>query len=464
MSRASRGIACATALCLAGAQSDPASAAEWGVSVGSGILYTDNLERTPDGKEVTLATTDLAGQLLSVGDQYDVDVEASVIWREYFDSAYDTDLLPQMRGEFNYAPSPEHFVWTVRDNFGQVALSPGEILQPIDRQDINVFSTGPAVTVPFGPRVNVLIAGLYSDVYYADDDFDYNRESGSLTVEREISVNQVAYIRGFAHRTDFKDETLGGYDYLGYFVGYDGVGARTGLTAEVGIEELHDGGENEDGLYVNFDVDRMLGEHTSASLAYISQYADSADIFSLDQNLEPILGGTANVLVSGDPVWLELASFDIGWEGARTSFDVGAFWSNEDADSTVEPDREIFGFGATASHWFTDSARIGASVYKSREDWSGPIVQTQNDLEAVLEFEVQLSPKMSLITYFETYHREDSPADYDENRFMVLFRYTPKAIRTDLPSFYERRLNRRFVVGRETDDERSDASGPRDRP
>src|SRR6185436_6084600 len=85
MSRASRGIACATALCLAGAQSDPASAAEWGVSVGSGILYTDNLERTPDGKEVTLATTDVAGQLLSVGDQYDVDVEASVIWREYLD-------------------------------------------------------------------------------------------------------------------------------------------------------------------------------------------------------------------------------------------------------------------------------------------------------------------------------------------------------------------------------------------
>ena len=441
-----------------------AIAAEWGVSVGSGIIYTNNLERLPDGKEVGLATTDIAGQLLGGGDKYEVDVEASLIWREYFESGYDTDLLPQMRGEFNWAPDPERFVWTVRDNFGQVALSPAEILQPIDRQDINVFSTGPAVTVPFGPRWNLLLAGLYSDVYYEDDEFDYNRASGAVTLEREISVNQVGYLRGFAHRTEFKDDPLGGYDYLGYFVGYDGLGARTGLTAEVGIEELHDAGDAEDGLYVNLDVFRALGEHTHASLTYISQYADTADIFALDQNLEPILGGTTNVVVSGDPVWLELASLNLGWDGTRTTADIIAFWSNEDADSTIQPDREIYGIGATASRWLTDSARLGASVYVSKEEWSGAIEQTQNDLSAMLEFEIQLSNTLSLTTFLETYERTDSPLDYDEDRIMVLLRYTPKEVSNDLPSFYERRLNRRFAVGADSERGGEGAGASRERP
>ena len=447
--------------CLA---TGPATAMEWGASVGSGILYTDNLERAENGTPVTLATTDVAGQVLGAGDNIDLDVEASVIWREYFESGYETDVLPQLRGEANWAPVPERFVWTVRDNFGQVALSPAEILQPVDRQNINVFSTGPAMTVPLGPRMNIQLAGLYSDVYYENDEFDYNRMTGAMTIEREISVNQVAYLRGFANRTDFKDEQFGGYDYVGYFVGYDGMGARTALTAEVGVEELHDGGDVEEGLYVDLDIDRSLGARSSASLTYLSRYADSGDIFSLDQNLEPALGGTTNILVTGDPVWLELASLELSWDGVRTSTGLVAFWSNEDADSTVMPDREIYGFGARASRWLTDSARLGASAYFTREDWSGPIVQTQDDLAVTLELEVQLSPKVSLLTYLETYSRDNSPANYDENRFMVLIRYTPKAVSADLPSYYERRLNRRFVVGGESEQERGDASESREHP
>jgi len=450
-----------TGLCLA---TFPAAAAEWGASVGSGIIYTDNLERVENGNSVTVATADVAGQIVGFGDNYDVDVEAAVIWHEYLDGDYETDVLPQLRGEVNWAPVPEHFVWTVRDNFGQVALSPAEILQPVDRQDINVFSTGPAMTIPLGQRMNFQLAGLYSDVYYENDEFDYNRLAGSMTVEREISINQVGYIRGFANRTDFKDQQFGGHDFVGFFLGYDGLGARTGLTAEVGIEELHDGGDAEEGLYVNVDIDRSLGVRTSASLRYMSRYADSADIFALDQNLEPALGGTTNILVTGDPVWLELASLELKWDGVRTSTGLVAFWSNEDADSTVQPDREIYGIGARASRWLTDSARLGASAYYTRENWSGPVELEQDDLAVSLELEIQLGARVSLLTYLETYNRDNSPADYNENRIMVLIRYTPKAVSADLPSFYERRLNRRFVVGGEAGQRRDSTSESREHP
>ena len=441
----------------------PAAAAEWGASVGSGIIYTDNIDREENGHAVTAAMADLAAQILGFGDNYDLDLEAALVWRDYFDSAYETDLLPQFRGEANWAPVPERFVWTVRDNFGQVALSPNEILQPVDRQDINVFSTGPAMTVPFGQRVNIQLAGLYSDVYYENDEFDYNRLTGSLTIEREISINQVAYIRGFANRTDFKDQQFGGYDFIGYFLGYEGLGARTALNAEVGIEELHDEGDADEGLYINLDVNRTLGERSSASLTYLSRYADSADIFSLDQNLEPSLGGTTNLLVAGDPVWLDYATLELKWDNGRTSAGIFGSWSNEDADSTVVPDREIYGVGARASRWLTPSARLGITASYFSEDWTGPVVQEQDDVALSLEFEIQMGAKVSLLAFFETFGRDNSPINYDENRFMVLIRYSPKTVRAELPSFYERRLNRRFVVGGESRYRRDSASESRER-
>lgn len=437
-------IGCVIGVCLG---PYPAGAAEWGASVGSGIIYSDNLERTEDGNSESLITTDVTGQIIGIGNNYDLDVEAAVIWREYFDSAYESDVLPQFRGEANWAPAPERFVWTVRNNFGQVALSPGEILQPVDRQDINVFSTGPAVTFPLGQRTNLQLAGLFSDIYYENDETDYNRLGGSVTLERHISVNQVAYIRGFTNRTEFKEDQFDSYDIIGVYLGYEGLGARTEISAEVGVEELHDDGDSEQGLHLAIDLDRTLGERSSASLRLLSQYSDSADVFSVDQDLQPILGGVTNVQVSGDPIRFDLALVQLNWDGARTNAGLFASWSNEDADSAVLVDREIYGGGARIARQLTDSIRIGATASYFTEIWTGPIEQTQDDLSLGIDVHVQLSPKVALSAYVERYVRSDSPGDYDENRFVLLLRYTPQAVSRSLPSFYERRLNRRFVVG-----------------
>ena len=454
-------IGCVVGACLAPVT---AHAAEWGASVGSGLIYSDNLQRAENGDSSSLAATDVMGQIIGIGDNYDLDVEAAVIWREYFDSAYESDILPQFRGEANWAPAPDYFVWTVRDNFGQVALSPGEILQPIDRQDINVFSTGPAVTFPLAQRTNLQLAGLFSDIYYENDETDYNRLGASVTLEREISVNQVAYIRGFTNRTEFKSEEFDNYDVTGVFLGYEGLGARTEITAEIGVEELHDDGDAEQGLHLELDLDRSLGERSSASLRLLSQYGDSADVFSVDQDLQPILGGVTNVQVSGEPIQYDLALVTLNWDGARTSTGVFASWSNEEVDSTILADREIYGGGVRINRSLTDSIGIGAMVSYSTEVWTGPIEQTQDDFDYSLNLHVQLSPKMSMTAYLERYSHDSPVGDYEENRYTVLIRYTPQAVSRHLPTFYERRLNRRFSVGGEEDQERGAAGESSERP
>ncbi|MDP9198449.1 MAG: hypothetical protein M3O07_04440 [Pseudomonadota bacterium] len=454
-------LGCLVGLCLA---TLPAGAAEWGVSVGSGLTYSDNVDRVTDGDSVTVATTDFAAQIIGVGNRYDVDVEAAAVWREYLDSEYENDILPQFRGELNWAPIPEHFVWTVRDNFGQVALTPAESLQPFDRQDINIFSTGPAATLPLTQRVNLRLAGLYSDIYYEDEDIDANRISGALTVEREIAHDRFVYVRGFSDRTEFKESQYGGYDIQGYYLGYDSVGIRTAIIAEVGVEELHDGGEVDDGLYVNVDIERELGERVTATARYLSRYADAADMFALSQDLEPRLGGTTNLQVTSDPVQLDIAMLDLRWEGARTATGITAVWSNENADSLVQPDREIRGIAVRGSRRLSASTRLGAAAFFFQEERTGAVEQQQDDFTVSVDFTAELTRTLSLVAVLEHYNRNNSPADYDENRVMVLLRYTPRAITRDLPSFYERRLNRRPATGDVATPVPASANEPPDRP
>ncbi|MGH8863854.1 MAG: hypothetical protein ACREVZ_04315, partial [Burkholderiales bacterium] len=322
-------------LCLA---ATPAGAAEWGGSMGAGLAYSDNVERVPDGNSVTVATADLAGQLTDSGRTFDLDLEGAVILREYLDSAYENDVLPQFRGEVNWAPAPERFVWTIRENFGQVALTPADSLQPSDRQDVNVFSSGPALTLPLGRRWNIQFTGLYSDVYYEDDEFDNNRLTGTMTVERQVSSNQAAYVRAYSSRSEFKEAQFGGYDIQGLFLGYDGLGVRTGISAEIGVEELHDRDEVNEAAYVDLNIDRRLSHRLSASLRLVTRYADAAEIFALDQDLEPQLGGTSNIQVSGDPISQDRASLELNWEGLRTTAGAMLMWSSEDTDSTTYPD------------------------------------------------------------------------------------------------------------------------------
>lgn len=444
MRRARPILAGVVAACCA---ATPAAASEWGASVGGGFAYSDNFTRTPDGESISVGLADVAVQYLDIGRTYDVDMEAALIFREYFDSAYKSDTLPQFRGEANWAPIPERLTWTVRENFGQVALTPADSLQPSDRQDVSVFSTGPAISLPMGRRWNFQLAGLFSDVYYEDDDFDNNRLTGTMTVEREISRNQNAYIRGFTARTDFKDELFGGYDIHGLFLGYNGQGTRTGVTAEVGAEELHDRGEVNDAVYISLDIDRQLSQRVNASLRYISRYAGAAEIFSLDQDLEPQLGGTTNIQVSGDPISQDRTSLEVNWEGLRSEAGIMGMWSTEDTEATALPDREIYGFSVRAGRRLSTTMRIGANAYFLREKRSGVVEESQDDFALSLEAEWRFGEKTTLLTQLERYSRSNSPGNYDENRIVVLLRYTPRAITNNLPSFFERRLDRRFSIG-----------------
>lgn len=431
----------------------PLPAAEWGANVGTAIAYSDNVESSPEPESAALVSVDAAAQYLSVTRTFTLDAEAAVTVREYLDGDYGTDVLPQARGELYWIPIPERFQWLVRDDLGQVALTPSDSLLPADRENTNIFSTGPQFFQPLGTRTRLEVSALFSDIYYEESEFDNNRLSGQIELHREIGRAKDVLL-GVSHtRTEYKDEQYGGFDIAQAYVGYDSVGRRTTLHAEVGVQQLADNGDKSSGEYFDVNVEHELSRRTTLSLQYLNQLGDSADLFILDNELQPSLGDTADVPVVSDPIQQQRAGVELRFEGARTTISPSLIWSKEEIQSTTLPDRETYGMELDITRRISRRVIGGFRTYYLRQTSNDIEFPQQDDYAVALNATYRMTGRLSFRGEVSRHGRKNAPSEYDENRVVLELRYTPREVSDALPAFYERRLRRRSTMELEQEPE-----------
>ena len=439
---------------------------EWGADIGAGLAYSDNILRAPVKIDALLGTVDASAQLLKMTRSFMVDTEVAGVYRHFFDQEFGSDFLGQARLDSSWTPLPERFMWVLSDNFGQVTESAmfASSLLPVERQDVNVFSTGPvfAAPLPFDSRFE--LSGLYSDVYYQRTDLDNTRKTVRAAIEHEFSQRQAIYISASGSRRDYKSEVHPDFDLALAVAGLQAITRRSTIGIEGGVEELRgDAVERRKGGYIDVNIDRRLSARTSMFLRYVSRFADSADVFALDQTLEASLGDASNVTLTDEPIRQRRAGAGMRWEGARTSAHFSLSWSAEDIQSTALPDRDIYGVLFELNRRLSGRTNFGASIYYLREQRAETLTaprSKQDDLAASLDLNIGLTEKLSLRGQFERYARLNSDVDeYSENRVLVTLRYIPRVVRRDLPTFVERRVGSRRGLDAEPNEGQSSGSG-----
>ena len=151
-------------------------------------------------------------------------------------------------------PFPERFYWLVSEDLGQAALSPSDSLLPADRENANVFSTGPTLYLPLSARNRLSIAGLYSDVYYEESDVDNQRLRAAAALERDLGGNKQLTLGYSKQRTD--------YDALQIEVWTDGSlrpEDALGIAAKILQTQF--------AVFINFDADGKPKRTTAGELA-----------------------------------------------------------------------------------------------------------------------------------------------------------------------------------------------------
>lgn len=447
--------ALATALALVAPQ---AGAVDWGADVGVGIIHSSNVDRTPDVDAATVGQVEFNGAMRHNTRTLLVDADLRAEFRKYSESGAESDFLPELRLDALWVPMPGRFSWMVRDNLGQVAQNAQNGLRPVDRENANVFTTGPNFMLPIGDRNRIALSAQYTDVYYSETNLSSKRYVGRFALERETASGAIIALNGVANRTEFK-ELGGGYDLQGAYLSYSGAGRRTVIMAEAGAEALHDAGETNNGLYLSMSAERRISSRTRLLLQVLERYADAAEIFSLDQALEPELGNVNDLQRTSAP--LRQRQVDLRWnyDAQRLSLSVNGGFINEKAQSADARDRRVTEAGINAEWRLTARNSLYGALLGQSQRFRDGTGEESDDFSILVGANYRLRADLELRGQVEHFTHGSTIFDYDETRIALQLVWIPRALERGGPSYYERQRNRSIGRGM-----RSTGQAPQRRP
>ncbi|MGQ0428420.1 MAG: hypothetical protein ACT4UQ_00565 [Gammaproteobacteria bacterium] len=400
-------------------------------SVSAGATRSDNIARA-SANEVsdTIAEAGLQLGLRREG-RLDTDVAVNLRYLSYLDDTFDDELVGGLSGRLSFAFVPDRFMWVLEDEFGQSFIDARDIETAANRQNLNVFSTGPTLVLPLGERTELSVSGRWTDVNYEESDLDSERVVGMLALSRAMSDTSTLSLNASTQRVEFDESPPNSnYDLHSAWLGYQARGARTTLSVSGGMTSLHDFGTSSDGPLFDLAVTRELGSRSSLFLSIGTRFYDAADSMVRERGFQDIVTGNEDVVPARDPFQQDYATIAWTLAGARTTLELSAEWRDEEREVDVTFDRESLGFGFELSRRIGPRTNLSLFGRHTGDDFSVSGVDF-DEWSAGLGLDRELSATIALGLRAERFDGNgDTSAgvgtrDYAENRYTLRFTYSP---------------------------------------
>lgn len=288
---------------------------DYGADVGIG--ETDNVNLTPSNKiSQTIATADVDFDLEQQTRRLQVAAKGDFTDLDYLQGAYGNQLLGRFDGIANVGLWPEHVVWAVRDDFGQVGLDPYTPVTPGNIEDVNYFSTGPDLLLRFGATSFLDVDLRYARAQYQTSDFDSNRLIGNLAWGLNVSSRSTLSLNAATERVMFEDtEANPDFDRTRAYVRYELQGARTQIAADLGASLISRSGTSTSGSLAKLELSRRLTAASKLTLSAGRELTDPSSSFSTLQSGASGIIGVGSAPQTAQSYNVDFAS--AGWQYAR---------------------------------------------------------------------------------------------------------------------------------------------------
>jgi uncharacterized protein (PEP-CTERM system associated) len=271
----------------------------FGVEIGG--IFTDNVSRAAKGNEAeeTIAQIGVGLEHSRQSRGLETNFLIDLRYLEYMDDTFDAEPLGAVSADVKLNFVPKLFSWSFRDRFGVINSNPLQVDTPDNRESVNVFSTGPNLTIPIGRRSHVGISASYRSTNFEVSDSDNEMLGGLITFNRAISPVRALSLNVTANRVEFdRDELASGFDRQAVYLGFTSQAAGGDLRVNVGHNELHDAGGSSSGNLFGVGWSRKLSARVKLTLNYDQRFSDSGDIFQRFQDPGPDFGETRDVAAS----------------------------------------------------------------------------------------------------------------------------------------------------------------------
>ena len=223
------------------AGSGVAMAAEFAPFARTGIVYSDNISRLgshPDaatmfglelGANLSVETESNYARINAAATGYTVDSAPA----EYRD-----EVLGKIDADWLFDLVPERLQWVTAESFGQVAGRSYQQIQPGNREDVNVFSSGPQFAMELGPKTSLGASLRYLKTDYSRTALDNHGHSAALSATWKPTELQSYSLHAERERTDFSSSLLESDSVRRIFGRWELFSRRSQFVLQAGASRL----------------------------------------------------------------------------------------------------------------------------------------------------------------------------------------------------------------------------------
>lgn len=402
----------------------PAAGADFDYRLSLGAGFSDNVGRSAENEQdESIAVAGVRLALDQESRRVHAEVNADIDYLTYLGDTYDPELIGNVYADATFALVPEHIIWSLTDQLGQVTPDPFEPATPENRENINYFTTGPDFIVGLGTQMRLRVGLRYSLVDYEDDPFDSTSPGGQLGLERVISDRSSISLNATTREVEYDDVSLNAdFGQTDVFLRYETEAARTNISIDAGYSQLDREAldDPESGPMLRMDIGRRISPSSILILSGGREFATAAGAFAIDQGAGI---GAAPGRQSADPYTLDRATIE--WQFSRrvTGWSATTAWSNNSYDDSTL-DETIVTLAGRFHRDLSAATSLDIAAAYSRTDRQPPSLDF-DDMRVDIGLTWRLSRNLTMeATYDFSSRLRDAPtSEYKENRIMLTIGY-----------------------------------------
>lgn len=415
-----------------------AAASTFSYHLGYRAEYSDNIRRTADDQDPRwdLINTLTGGfTYLQNTSTFNARAAASASYFDYYRDTFDAqnDLTLDAYGELFFVP--QVLSWVAADGFRKVQIDPRQANLPTNRQNSNVFITGPNVYLHLGPVDTVTLEGRYGrsgvEDFYDDSERDFfaarwlHRLSSRSTFTLNYEFMDVDY-EDSVRNTDFIRQN--------YFLRGNIHSARNDFLLDLGKTRINLArGEPIDNLLFRFTATRQLNSVSSLGIHYGRENSDTGlQLLPAEASSQPTPGGIqvplGTDIVLRELFYTELTEISYSWRGNTFPWTARIFSRNIDYELSPNS-REEKGWLVDARYILTNALSLVASSNYVYTSYNDPVSETWDSITGI-GFLYRLSRSLTAGIDVRRYERRSTIPiqEYTDDRIMANVIYNAQLV------------------------------------
>jgi hypothetical protein len=331
-------------------------------------------------------------------------------YRAYEDDIAEDERVGGIAANAEVGIVPERFSWRIGESYVQGRSDPFGADTVENRENVNVFETGPSINVGFGGRTSLGVATTYSDRNYGRSTFlDSELLETELGLFRQIRPTTLIGIEATVTDVEY-ESTMMGYDIEAAYLSYERSLASGAVDLAVGTNKLITELRTVREPYFELSWERTLAARSTLTLSGVSGFTDSGRLLELRPDQVAI-----DVLLTSEATNRQQIALDYELDLPRTRVNVGAAVLQDEFEqnTALDSDGDEVHVGITRS--LTRLSNLGLDLHKVTRDFTVTGVDNEENF-ARLWFSRRFGQRLLMETHVQ---RSENPDIYTERLYQV---------------------------------------------